>query len=254
MPEATDEQKSKEKREIKVELQNGASGHENSVPGGEKPKRPSTAELLHLKEIVERGEFAGPTIIETVKCEKDMEAKAFEKLLNENVRLERDLRKAETKLAEAKHNYDVKFVELDSQKDETDDLKAQVKHLERKIQKYKRRKYYEDNEKDGEELVIADELEMKETVRDLQLRLTRVTADQELKDKRIYELEKELKIEKAVCVDLSLIMGVNGEKKAEELRKKHESAVEMNKTQVVRDQRHNVVVAGSQQSKVCRIM
>lgn len=203
---------------------------------------------------------SGKFVQEAVEKQRESERQAFQKLINENAKLDHNLQKAEDNLRVTESERDVLKIQLQTELEKTEELNVQVKELEEELVLIRGRLIHKENtetneenkESKDEEAVAEEEKNAEQKLRDLQLRIKRMAKDEEEKDRRIEHLERELEATEDVVnklgkhVDESKFNEILAEKKKEQ-EEELQISTEEPRTNTVRG---NEVA----KSKVCIIM
>lgn len=137
------------------------------------------------EEKIAEEEPEGISLEDAILEQRQKEKEAFQRLIDENVRLKKDVKEMEIKMNQAEAKENTIKEELQKEREKINELQKRTKELETEI----------DTEKNSPENVEGpsekDKYEKK--IKDLQTRLKRMAKDEEEKDQRNQELESQLK-------------------------------------------------------------
>lgn len=153
----------------------------------------------------EMADPVGKELEEALQRQKEQARQTFQRLVNENVRLEKRLKDVEEEHQELKTQNELLKMDLKTEKSRNSDLErknkensAEIQTLtiaskKRNLNKKRGNDLHDDLETTQRDTSIAGPEDTDQRIQDLRLRLIRLALDEEEKDRRIEELERELK-------------------------------------------------------------
>lgn len=137
---------------------------------------------------------------DALREERRRQKEAFDALIQENVRLEREVTRLGEQVQELSAQNNVKVIELNVEKGKNKDLKEEIIALQKEIRLGGHGILL--NGSTEENLRNTDYTENEQKIRDLQFRLKRLAEDDKAKDCRIEELEEKVRHEELVAAEL----------------------------------------------------
>ena len=222
------------------------------------------------KDDRKQDQFDGKSLNQALEEQRVAEKEAFQRLIEENVRLESQVRNVRNELFDLETKRDLLVSELQDEKETNEELKKNLNSLEDQLQMMQKQSEIEtksevpekdgnspeipDNEHDGKSAENADgehhgKLPDDAKIKYLQVRIKRMTKDGETKDETIQQLQDSLKKTNSVLLQLKDLVD---EEKFQKIMDEQVSDKELNMS--TKPTGNRVQESQVQQSKLCIIL